>query len=923
MKQLIGLILLIPVLTIAAEPSNTNVPAAQDYTWGQVPLLGCPPDHSVVPKPTSRLRWTDEKGTWIHSYRLGGTRCNSGSAVGSIDVHWFPNAEWAKRYWRKMPYSSIFEDANMILNTNGDVAMARILADEKTLIDISLTATGNSTWATEEVKPMVMIDAVTHEKDEHKWFVWQKEPTIGLFNELRRYALGVVKGSSDHVGTAYRLRLDERTLTGDYVDFDENFRQLKPFGVRVFLEERDANGSWASTQADSLSVMLTLNDSSNYDLQNAYSWAPFKKDDTTKELYREKGWMDLRGRGNILSLEKLFPLLKDSRRGDARSLGNVRAYMTVELLETKPGSSEKNSLQVVEKDLVLSNVAQILQVFPSRTGQSITGGLEVGRASPQNESPYYRVHQLTRQQIETGAAKKALPLKLLPGDVVKLGPEIAARIRLLFDPPGTVWTLIGNEDVLKSNEQGTAWIYPSSTQRFATDARGDRRVSGPVSSKPRITISAGVTAAATTGGVMFPVIGVVGGIIAWVGDQIWSAEEVGLNQRKVTWVRAEIRSTIAIDARDDETRFYVVEGQATIEDLNGQSQTISTGQYLHLAGPQYFNVGSFDRATLPDSVRRAVSLLEIAGGDEPPTDGDSGQQHSQGTQADSGIGNSDVGCDKLVGKWDWFNGATVDCTEDRNCKGSNGAHGAWQCNAATKEYSIRWQPGSFVDRFKISDDGRLEGQNQNGMRISAKRYDAQTQTGVPGRVPDAATDAADRCKEILGIWSWFNGAMVECFAAGRCEASNGFGGPWECIGADGRFTIDWARPGQQVPYVDTLNLSTDGWELAGVNQSGQGVGGLRPGFRGGDPQGGCEAIIGSWRWSGGATVECRSDGTCTASNGLSGPWRCVSDKGRFEIRWGRGGRPNQFIDNLVVSPLGSYLSGKNQHGVGMGAVRAE
>ena len=28
-----------------------------------------------------------------------------------------------------------------------------------------------------------------------------------------------------------------------------------------------------------------------------------------------------------------------------------------------------------------------------------------------------------------------------------------------------------------------------------------------------------------------------------------------------------------------------------------------------------------------------------------------------------------------------------------------------------------------------------------------------------------------------------------------------------------------------------------------------------------------------------------------------------------------------FIDNFVVSPLGTYLTAKNQHGVGMGAIR--
>jgi hypothetical protein len=187
--------------------------------------------------------------------------------------------------------------------------------------------------------------------------------------------------------------------------------------------------------------------------------------------------------------------------------------------------------------------------------------------------------------------------------------------------------------------------------------------------------------------------------------------------------------------------------------------------------------------------------------------------------------------------------------------------------------------------------------------------------------PISEGNASGGCQGIQGIWRWWNGAMVECLPDGRCRASNGFGGPWKCLDQSGRFEIQWARPGQQTPYVDTVSLSSDGWELQGVNQSGQGVGGQRPEFAGGEPKGGCQALLGKWHWSGGAVVECRPDQTCTASSGLRGPWRCINDKGRFEIRWGRGGQPDQFIDTVVVSPLGSYLTGKNQYGAGVGATR--
>jgi hypothetical protein len=116
-------------------------------------------------------------------------------------------------------------------------------------------------------------------------------------------------------------------------------------------------------------------------------------------------------------------------------------------------------------------------------------------------------------------------------------------------------------------------------------------------------------------------------------------------------------------------------------------------------------------------------------------------------------------------------------------------------------------------------------------------------------------------------------------------------------------------------------LAPDGWELRGADQTGHGVGGRRPEFSGGDPQPGCKALIGNWRWHGGAAVECLEDGTCTSNRGMSGPWRCLADSGRFEIRWGREGRPDQFIDTVSMSPLGSYLTGTNQYGVATGATR--
>jgi hypothetical protein len=213
--------------------------------------------------------------------------------------------------------------------------------------------------------------------------------------------------------------------------------------------------------------------------------------------------------------------------------------------------------------------------------------------------------------------------------------------------------------------------------------------------------------------------------------------------------------------------------------------------------------------------------------------------------------------------------------------------------------------------------GEVQPLSEQEWSATAARFTLEEQSTVT---------TASGCQGILGLWRWFNGAMVECSEDGRCTANNGFSGPWKCIDPAGQFEIRWAQAGQQVAYVDTLSLAPGGGGLQGTNQSGQGVGGRRPEFSGGDPQSGCEALIGKWRigkwrWHGGAGVECLPEGTCTSDRDVSGPWRCLAESGRFEIRWGREGRPDLFIDTVQTSPLGSYLTGTNQYGVATGATR--
>ncbi len=85
----------------------------------------------------------------------------------------------------------------------------------------------------------------------------------------------------------------------------------------------------------------------------------------------------------------------------------------------------------------------------------------------------------------------------------------------------------------------------------------------------------------------------------------------------------------------------------------------------------------------------------------------------------------------------------------------------------------------------------------------------------------------------------------------------------------------------------------------------------------------CEGLIGQWRWFNGATVTCSSDGFCKATNGFSGPWRCIGPNGQFEIQWGREGQKPIYIDTLQLSQDGGSLSGKNQLGGGLSANRSQ
>jgi hypothetical protein len=195
------------------------------------------------------------------------------------------------------------------------------------------------------------------------------------------------------------------------------------------------------------------------------------------------------------------------------------------------------------------------------------------------------------------------------------------------------------------------------------------------------------------------------------------------------------------------------------------------------------------------------------------------------------------------------------------------------------------------------------------------------QKGVGGGRPEgqgggSAGGPAPGVPTLVGSWTWFNGATVDFRADGTGEASNGLTATWRRLD-DGRLEIQWAEPGQPPRFTDTVRLSADGRTLSGDNQYGASVGATSVS----PPEPVGRTLLGTWRWGNGATVECRADGTCTASTGFSGPWRALGPVGEFEIRWGRAGQPDQFIDTFTIAPGGRELEGKNQFGVAVSAAR--
>jgi hypothetical protein len=80
-----------------------------------------------------------------------------------------------------------------------------------------------------------------------------------------------------------------------------------------------------------------------------------------------------------------------------------------------------------------------------------------------------------------------------------------------------------------------------------------------------------------------------------------------------------------------------------------------------------------------------------------------------------------------------------------------------------------------------------------------------------------------------------------------------------------------------------------------------------------------DPIVGTWNWFTAETVTFRPDGTFSSNSGAQGKW-VVNGYGanrRYTLNWGR------FIDTLRMTKYDKELTGKNQNGAKVTAVRVE
>ena len=155
--------------------------------------------------------------------------------------------------------------------------------------------------------------------------------------------------------------------------------------------------------------------------------------------------------------------------------------------------------------------------------------------------------------------------------------------------------------------------------------------------------------------------------------------------------------------------------------------------------------------------------------------------------------------DPIVGCYQWFNNAPVTIRRDGTVVGGPFT-AQWHAGGTTRAYTITWPPAT--DTVTIAPDQRsLSGANQYGFPTSGTR-----KAGSIG---------------LVGVWRWPNGVPVTVYPDGTFTAAS-FHGTWQ--GTDpsrGIYTLTWPSP------VDNLKLTADGSRLAGVDQYGIVISGVK------------------------------------------------------------------------------------------------
>ena len=165
-----------------------------------------------------------------------------------------------------------------------------------------------------------------------------------------------------------------------------------------------------------------------------------------------------------------------------------------------------------------------------------------------------------------------------------------------------------------------------------------------------------------------------------------------------------------------------------------------------------------------------------------------------------------AGVDPVVGCYQWFNNAPVVIRDDGTMTaGPFLAH--WKVvDAAQHKYTFTWPLN--IETLTITPDQRsMSGTNNFGYPMTGSRI-----AGDPG---------------MQGVWRWNNGWTVSISPNGTFSSGQ-FRGTWRAVNAAaGLYEMTWPKP------VDSVTLSAGGTRIAGANQYGVAVSGVKTGVCGG------------------------------------------------------------------------------------------